>query len=145
MDLNRSPRKLKYLAFKGIYYKLLKTSSIFRCNCWNNCSCDHFHGCRLKPLWHTIDDERTYCFVCRVGVTYDAEKIKKLTKISDVFNNFSKIKKDIQLCINFDPECNKFCMYQYRKSVKTRFGTCNWRYFKNYIDEFYHRICCLNK
>ena len=89
MDLIRSPCKLKNLALKGIYFKLLNTSCIFTYNCWNNCSCDQFHGCRLKPLWHTINGERNYCYVCRVGVTYDAEKIQKLTKISNVFNNVS--------------------------------------------------------
>ena len=96
--LNRSPRKLKHLVLKGMYYKLLNTSCVFTCNRWNNCSCDPFQGCRLKPLWHTIDGERNYCYVCRVGVTYNADRIQKLTKIADVFNNHREIIKDIQLC-----------------------------------------------
>ena len=139
--LNRSPRKLKHLTLKGIYYKLLNTSCIFTCNRSNNCSCDQFQGCWLKPLWHTIDGKRNYCYVCRVGVTYNADRIQKLTKIADIFDNYREIKKDIQLCITFDPECDEFWMYHYRTSGKGRFGFCYWCYLKNYIDECYYYIC----
>ena len=70
-------------------------------------------------MWSALLGERNYYYVCRVGITYDAEKIEKLIKIADVTYNFHKIKKDIQLCIDFDPECDKFWMYHYKKSGKT--------------------------
>ena len=54
-----------------------------------------------------------------------------------------KLKKDVQLCIDFDPECNKFSMCHYKKSGKTRLGHCYWRYLKNYIDDY--MICLNNK
>ena len=37
--------------------------------------------------------DKNYCYVCRVGVTYDAEKIENLIKIADVTYNFCAIKK----------------------------------------------------
>ena len=39
--------------------------------------------------------EKKYCYVCRVGIIYDAERIKKLIKIADVTYNFCEIEKDI--------------------------------------------------
>ena len=78
-------------------------------------------------MWSTLLKERNYCYVYLVGVTSDdAERIEKLIKIADVTYNFHEIKKDIQLCIDFDPECDKFWMYHYRKSGKTRLGHCYW-------------------
>ena len=94
-------------------------------------------------MWSTLHGERNYCYVCRVGVNCDAERIEKLIKIADVTYNFHEIKKDIQLCIDFDPECNKFWMYHYRKSGKTRLGHCYWRYLKNYINDY--RTCWNDK
>ena len=46
--------------------------------------------------------DRNYCYVCRVGVTYDEEKIKNIKKISLIHNNFLELRKDIQLCIDFN-------------------------------------------
>ena len=37
--------------------------------------------------------DKNYCYVCRVGVTYDAQKIENLIKIADVTYNFCAIKK----------------------------------------------------
>ena len=45
-----------------------------------------------------------------MGVNYYAERIEKQIKIADVTYNFHEIRKDIQLCIDFDPECDKFWM-----------------------------------
>ena len=39
--------------------------------------------------------EKNYCYVCRVGIIYDAERIEKLIKIADVTYNFCEIEKDI--------------------------------------------------
>ena len=94
-------------------------------------------------MWSALDCEKNYCYVCRVGITYDAEKIKKLNKIADMTYNFHEIKEDIQLCIDFDLTCDEFWMYHYQKSWKTRFGTCEWTYLKNYIDD--HMICLNDK
>ena len=71
------------------------------------------------------------------------KKIEKLDKIADITYNFHEIKEDIQLCIDFDSTCDEFWMYHYRKSWKTRFGTCKWTYLKNYID--YYMICLNDK
>ena len=38
----------------------------------------------------------------RVKVTYNEEKIINLRKIASVHYNFIEIKKDIQLCIDYD-------------------------------------------
>ena len=92
--------KLKHLALKEIYYKLSNTSCIFTSNCWKYCTCDKFQGCRLKPLWHRLNGQQIYCYVCRVRVTYNAERIKKLTKIADIFNNYQKIKKDCECYVS---------------------------------------------
>ena len=151
MDLDRSwlcrtAPKLKHLALERIYYKLLNTSYIFTYNRWRNCSCHQFQDCRLKPLWSTLSGERNYCFVCRVGVTYNADKIQKLTKIADVFNNFCEIQKDIQLCVDFDPECDEFWLYHYRITNKRRkFNKTYWRYLHNFAEESYHWICHIDK
>ena len=84
----------------------------------------------------TLLGKRNYCYVCRAGVDYDAEKIENIIKIADVTYNFCKIKEDIQLCIDFDSTCDKFWMYHYLKSWKTRLGHCEWTYLKNYIDDY---------
>ena len=75
------PRKLKHLALKSVYYRLLNTSNgvlYFRC--------DEFQGCRTKPVNGLIAD-RNYCYVCCVKVTYDEEKIKSLKKMN-LINKF---------------------------------------------------------
>ena len=92
-------------------------------------------------MWSTLLGERNYCYVCRVGVSYDAVRIEKLIKIANVTYNFYEIKKDIQLCIGFDQECNKFWMYHNNKSGKTKLGHCYWRYLKYYIEDY---MICLN-
>ena len=84
---------------------------------------------------------KNYCYICRVGVTSDEEKIKNPRKIADVTNNFLNIKEDIQLRIDFDSSCDKFWMYHYKTSYKTRFGSYKWHYLKNYIDEYDYSIC----
>ena len=139
MVLDR-PHKLKHLALKSIYYRLLNTSCIFTYNPQRYCRCDQFQGCRLKPINGLLGD-KNYCYACRVGVTYDAEKIENLIKIADV--NFHKIKEDIQLCIDFDSSCDKFWMYHYKKNWMTRFGHCEWTYLKNYVDDY--MICWNDK
>ena len=87
-------------------------------------------------MYSTLLGERYYCYVCRVGVTYDAQKIENIIKIADATYNFCEIKKDIQLRIDFDSTYDKFLMYHYRKSWKTRLGHCKWTYLKNYIDDY---------
>ena len=67
-------RKLKHLALPSVYYKLLNTSYIFTYNRWRYCCCDQFQGCQSKAKNGMIAD-RNYSYVCRVGVTYNQEKI----------------------------------------------------------------------
>ena len=143
--LCRTAPTLKRLALTGIYYKLLNTSYIFIFNGWTNCSCDQFQGCWLKPLWSALNGERNYCFVCRVGIIYNAEKIQKLTKIADVFNNYPEIKKDIQFCVDFDPECDKFWLYHIRITKRGKFNKTYRRYLSNFAEKSYHWICHIEK
>ena len=56
MVLDR-PRKLKHLAPKSIYYRLLNTSCIFTNSHWIYCRCDQFQGCQLKPINGMIADK----------------------------------------------------------------------------------------
>ena len=49
-----------------------------------------------------------YFYVCSVGVTYNKEKIRNIKKISLIQNNYVEIKKDIQLCTDFNPTFHKF-------------------------------------
>ena len=99
------PGKLKHLALPSV----LNTSYIFTYNSILYCRCDEFQGCRTKPVNGMITN-RNYCYVCRVKVTYDEEKIINLRKIVSVHYNFIERKKDIQLCIDYDPSCKDFWM-----------------------------------
>ena len=80
--------------------------------------------------------KKNYCYVCCVGVIYDSQKIEALTKISNVINHYFEIKKDIQLCTDFDPKCDKFWLYHYKTSLKNSFAQCDWTYLINYCNEY---------
>ena len=139
MVLDR-PCKLKDLAMKSSYYRLLNTFCIFTNSHWIFCQCDQYQGCQSKPVNGMLAD-KSYCYICHVGVIYVEERNKNLRKIADVYNNFLNIKEHIQLCIDFDSTCDRFWMYHFKTSYKTRFGDCKWRYLKNYIDECDYFIC----
>ena len=131
------PRKLDYLALPSVYYRLLNTSYIFTYNSILYCWCDEFQGCRTKPINGMITNWN-YCYVCRVKVTYDEEKIINLRKIASVHYNFIEIKKDIQLCIDYDPCCEDFWMYHYRRTVKRGFRITiyfQWEYLSSWINQ----------
>ena len=68
---SNTPNKLKHMALYQIYDELINTSLIFTYNAYNNCCCDQFQGCRVKPLTSWLDSQRNYCFVCQVKVTYN--------------------------------------------------------------------------
>ena len=116
MISKKKVRKLKHLVIQSIYYQLLNTSSIFRYNAWTYCKCNEFQGCRLKPRNRLENNDRSYCFICRVRVVYHADRIENLKKIAGIINNFLEIKNDIQLCLDFDPSCTNFWMYHYKTS-----------------------------
>ena len=126
-------KKLKHLLVKSVYYKLLNTSYIFTLNAWNY---DQFQRYTFKPRNSLQSGERYYCYICRVGVTYHSDRIEKLTKISDIINNTLEMKKDIQLCIDFDPSCENVWIHHYKTSWKVRFGFCKWKYLKSYVDMY---------
>ena len=84
--------------------------------------------------------DRNYCYVCRVKVTYDEEKIKSLKKLAFVCNNFLEIKEDIQLCIDFDPSCKDFWMYRYRKTLVTGFGKFKWQYLYSWFNHYIYNL-----
>ena len=85
--------------------------------------------------------DRNYCYVCRVKVTYDEEKIKSLKKIAFVCNNFLEIKEDIQLYIDFDPSWKDFWMYHYRKTLVTGSGKFKWQYPYSWIHRYIYNLC----
>ena len=134
------PRKLKHLALPCVYYRFLNTSYIFTYNSYLYCQCNEFQSCRTKPINGMIAD-RNYCFVCPAKVTYNKEKIKNLKKIAFVHNNFLEIKKDIQLCIDFNPSCKDFWMYHYRKTFETGLRTFKWRYLYSCIHHYVYQLC----
>ena len=127
-------QKLKHLTLSSVYYKLLSTSYIFTYDRWKYCRYNEFQSCTSKPI-NCIIANRNYCYVYRVGVTYNEEKIRNIKKMSLIHNYFLEIKKDIQLCIDFDSTCNEFWMYHHKTLYITRLGSYKWRYLKSYIDE----------
>ena len=46
------------------------------------------------------------------------------------------MKKDIQLCIDFDSSCEHFWLYHYKTSYIDHRGMCKWKYIKNDIDTY---------
>ena len=138
------PRKLKHLKLSSLYYKPLNTSYISTCNHWKYCWCSEFQGCRSKPINGIIAD-RNYYYVFQVGVTYDKEKNGNKKKISLIRNNFLEIKKEIQLCIVFDPTSNEFLMYHCKTSCISGLGNCKWHYLKSFIDEYVYALCFNDK
>ena len=126
--LCRTAPKLKHTALKKIYYQFINASLIFMYNSWNNCSCDQFQGCRIKTLCQRLDGEQDYCYACRVKVAYNADKIYKLKKITEIYNNHCEIKKDLQLCIDFG--CKNFWWYHYKTTGKGKWCRTYWRYLK---------------
>ena len=86
------PQKLKHLMPSNVYYKLLNTSYIFIYNRWKYCRCNEFQGCRSKPI-NCIIADRNYCYVCRVGVTYNKEKIRNIKKYCLFIIIFLKLKR----------------------------------------------------
>ena len=141
--LCRTAPKLKHTALKRIYYQLLNTSLNFMYNSWNNYSCGQFQGCWIKPLWQRLDSGQDYCYVCRVKVAYDPDRIYKLKKITEIYNNYHEMKKDLQLCIDFG--CAKFWLYHYKTTGKGKWGRTYWRYLKNYINNAYYDVCHYSK
>ena len=69
------------------------------------------------------------------------KKIQNIKKILLIHNNYVEIKKDIQLCIDFDPTCDEFWLYHYRKSYQKGLGNFKWRYLKSYFDEYIYKLC----
>ena len=62
-----------------------------------------------------------------------------------IHHNFLDIKKDIQLCIDFDLTCNEFSMYLYKTSYITGLGNCKWPYLKSFIDKYVYALCFNDK
>ena len=133
------PRKLKHLVLSSIFYRLLNTSYIFTYNSFLYCPCDQFQGCHTKPV-NSIIADRNYCYICHVKVTYN-EKQRKMKKMAFVYNNFLEIKQDIQLCIDFDPNCKNVWMYHYKETYGSSFANFKWRYLKSLIDYYIYKIC----
>ena len=137
------PRKLKHLALQSVYYRLLNTSYIFTYNSYLYCRCDEFQGCPTKATNGMIADRKYY--VCHVKVTYNEEKIKSLEKIAFIHNNFLEIKKDRQLCIDFDSSCKDFWIDHYIKTSETGLGNFKWQYLYSWIHHYIYEHCWNDK
>ena len=68
-------------------------------------------------------------------------KKKKKKKMAFVYNIFLEIKQDIQLCIDFDPNCKNVWMYHYKETYGSSFANFKWRYLKSLIDYYIYKIC----
>ena len=69
--------------------------------------------------------DRNYCYVWRVGITYNEEKINSIRKVSLIHNTYLEIKKDIQLCIDFYPIAMNFGCITIEKVIKRDLATVN--------------------
>ena len=137
-----TPNKLEHMALWQIYSELINTCLIFTYNSLEKCCCDQFQSCRVKSLVSWLDGERNYCFVCRVKVAYDINKICKITKITQIINTYLEIKEDLQLCINFG--CENFWLYCFQPNVgikKKKFSKTYSQYMKKFTIEGYYKIC----
>ena len=85
--------------------------------------------------------DRNYFYVCLVKVTYNEEKVKSLKKMAIIHNNFLEIKKHMQLCIDFDPSCQVFCIYHYRKTSETGLRNFKWQYLYSWILHYIYELC----
>ena len=94
----------------------------------------------MKPI-NSIIADRNYCYICRIGVTYNEEKIRNMKKMLLIHNNFLEIKKDIQLCTDFHPTW----MHHYKTSYVTGLGNCKWHYLQSFIDEYIYALCFNDK
>ena len=45
----------------------------------------------MKPLASWLNGKRNYCFVCRVRVAYNINKIYKITEITEIINTHVSI------------------------------------------------------
>ena len=129
------PRKLKHLTLSSVYYKLLNTSYILTYNGWKYCRCNEFQSCRSKPINGIISD-RNYCYVCRVGVTYNEEKIRNIKKYRLFITIFLKLKKIFIMYWFWSNFQLAFWMYHYKTSYITGLGNCKLHYLKSFIDEY---------
>ena len=126
------------MALYQIYDELINTSLIFTYNAYNNCCCDQFQGCRVKPLTSWLDSQRNYCFVCQVKVTYNINKIYKLKRIDEIINTYLQIKEDLQLCIDFG--CENFWLYRFQIKKK-KFSKIYLQYLRKFKIDGYYNIC----
>ena len=137
-----TPNKLKHMALWQIYGEPINTCLIFTCNGLKKCCCDQFQFCRMKPLALWLNGERNYCFVCRVRVAYDINKIYKITKITEIINTYLQIKEDLQLCINFS--CENFWLYCFQANLeikKKKFSKTYSQYLKKFTIDGNCKIC----
>ena len=126
--------KLKHLALRIVHYQLVNTSLIFTYASWNECACDKFSGCRIKPRHRRLTAERNYCFICRTRITFNIDKIYRVNKIQNIINNFLDLKKYLQQCVDFGHE--KFWFYDY---PKRRYYPCVTSFIKSsFYDVIYN-------
>ena len=109
----RTASKLKHLVLRVVHYQLVNTSLICMNANWNDCECDKFSGCRVKPRHRRLTAERNYYFFCRTRITFHIDRIYRINKIKNIINTFLELKEHIELCIDFGHK--KFWFYGYPK------------------------------
>ena len=130
MVSKKKVKKLKHLLVKGIYYKLLNTSYIFTYNAWIYCKCYQFQGCRPE------DCERSYCFICRVRVSYHSGRIENLKKLQILLIITLKLKMIFNYVVILTHYVKTFGFIITIASWRNRFVICKWKYLKDYIVTF---------
>ena len=89
------PNKLEHVSLLPIYERLINLFLIFTYNSSEKCCCDQFKECRMKPLTSWLEGQRNYCFICRIKIDYNIDKIYKITRIIDVINVYRRLMEDL--------------------------------------------------
>ena len=140
-----TPNKLEHIALWQIYGEFINTCLIFTYNSLKKCYCDQFQGCRMKPLASWLNGKRNYCFVCRVRVAYNINKIYKITEITEIINTHLQIKENLQLCINFGYKNVWLYCFQTNLEIKKKKFSKNYpQYLRKFTIDGYYKICVRN-
>ena len=132
------PKKLKHIALKEVHYQLMNTCLIISSVGWR------YNGCRARPTHINLFGERNYCIICQIKKTFNLDKIYNLDKIHKVFNNFLRLKKELQIFLN--NSYSNFWLYHYSQQYKlgSKRRKHNNMYLRNYIEQNYYNICYLD-
>ena len=72
----------------------------------------------MKPLTSWLEGERNYCFICRMKIDYNIDKIYKITRTIDIINVYRRLMEDLQICIDFGCKTFRVCSFKMKKEIK---------------------------